>query len=91
MGRDKDLVVLITGCSSGIGRALAEEFSARGHRVFATARSQDSLADLESERVRTAELDVTDGDSIANAVAGRKCPEHGDSFSNKDSARSSGF
>ncbi len=70
MASDKDLVVLITGCSSGIGRALAEEFSARGHRVFATARSQDSLADLESERVRTAELDVTDGDSIANAVAG---------------------
>ena len=42
----EDQVVLITGCSSGIGRALAEEFARRGHRVLATARSEDSLEEL---------------------------------------------
>lgn len=69
MVSQRDLVVLITGCSSGIGRALAEEFAARGHRVFATARSRESLTDLEGERVQTASLDVTAAGSIAGAVA----------------------
>ena len=32
------LIILITGCSSGIGAALAEEFQDRGHEVYATAR-----------------------------------------------------
>ena len=36
-------VILITGCSSGIGAALAEEFHERGHRVYATARRPESL------------------------------------------------
>jgi len=36
-------VVLITGCSTGIGRALAGEFARKGHRVIATARTSDSL------------------------------------------------
>jgi NAD(P)-dependent dehydrogenase (short-subunit alcohol dehydrogenase family) len=39
-------VVLITGCSAGIGRALAEEFLRRGDLVTATARNADSLAGL---------------------------------------------
>jgi len=39
-------VILITGCSSGIGAALAEEFHERGHRVYATARRPESLAAL---------------------------------------------
>jgi len=61
-------VVLITGCSSGIGRALAEEFARRGHRVLATARSRDSIEELASDRIRTARLDVTDPESIDRAV-----------------------
>lgn len=39
-------VILITGCSSGIGAALAEEFHERGHRVYATARRPEALAAL---------------------------------------------
>lgn len=62
-------VVLITGCSSGIGRALAEEFLKRGDRVAATARNTDSLADLVGDRCLTLALDVTDDESIDRAVA----------------------
>lgn len=64
----EDQVVLITGCSSGIGRALAEEFARRGDRVMATARSEESLAELAGGRIRTARLDVTDPESIDGAV-----------------------
>jgi NAD(P)-dependent dehydrogenase (short-subunit alcohol dehydrogenase family) len=62
-------VILITGCSSGIGAALAEEFHERGHRVYATARRPESLAALVARGMRTLALDVTDADSIAAAAA----------------------
>jgi len=62
-------VVLITGCSSGIGAALAEEFHARGHRVYASARKPESLAALADRGMRTLALDVTDAGSIAAAAA----------------------
>lgn len=58
--------VLITGASKGIGRAIAIEFARRGHRVVATARNPDSLADLDVDQ-RLA-LDVTDADSVRAAV-----------------------
>ena len=61
--------ILITGCSSGIGAALAQEFHKRGHRVIATARRLESLQALQSQGVRTLALDVNDGASIANAMA----------------------
>ncbi len=56
--------VLITGCSTGIGRAAAEEFLSRGHRVYATARKLETLADLQARGMRTVALDVNDADSI---------------------------
>jgi NAD(P)-dependent dehydrogenase (short-subunit alcohol dehydrogenase family) len=63
-------VVLITGCSSGIGKATALAAAARGHRVYATARDKASLRDLEGGgRIRTLALDVTDTGSIGRAVA----------------------
>ncbi|MFJ4732057.1 SDR family oxidoreductase [Streptomyces sp. NPDC088770] len=58
--------VLITGASKGIGRAIAMELAHRGHRVIATARRPETLADLPVEqRLR---LDVTDQDSVDQAI-----------------------
>ena len=58
---------LITGCSTGIGRATAVELTKRGYEVVATARRPEVLADLDvAERLA---LDVTDAASIKAAVA----------------------
>lgn len=56
--------VLITGCSTGIGRALAQEFQQRGHRVYATARNLESLTELRAQGMEIAQLDVTDPASM---------------------------
>lgn len=42
---DKTWTVLVTGASSGIGRATAERFAVDGHRVIGTSRNPDSVAD----------------------------------------------
>jgi NAD(P)-dependent dehydrogenase (short-subunit alcohol dehydrogenase family) len=62
-------VILVTGCSSGIGRATAIEAAARGHRVFASARNLNDLAELERPpRLEGLRLDVTDSSSIRAAI-----------------------
>ena len=53
-------VVLITGCSSGIGRALADAFSGAGYEVWATARKAADVEHLAQAGFRAAALDVTD-------------------------------
>lgn len=58
-------ITLITGCSTGIGHALALALAERGRDVLATARRLDSLDDLMARGVRTARLDVDDPASIA--------------------------
>jgi NAD(P)-dependent dehydrogenase (short-subunit alcohol dehydrogenase family) len=60
--------VLITGCSTGIGRATAERLARNGHTVYATARRLDSIRDLEAHGCRLLELDVTDEQSMTAAV-----------------------
>jgi NAD(P)-dependent dehydrogenase (short-subunit alcohol dehydrogenase family) len=60
--------VLITGCSSGIGRATAEHLAGRGWTVYATARRPESIADLQAAGCRLLALDVTDEASMAEAV-----------------------
>ena len=45
----KDQVVLIVGASSGIGRAIAVEFAREGARVFASARREDRLRELQQQ------------------------------------------
>lgn len=60
--------ILITGASSGIGRATAERLAKRGEVVYATARRLEDLADLERLGCRVLALDVTDADSRERAV-----------------------
>lgn len=69
-------VVLITGCSSGIGHATALRLVRAGHRVYATARRPETLADLAGAGCRTLALDVTDEGSMVQAVQ-RIEAEHG--------------
>ena len=64
-----DRPILITGCSSGIGRESALSLHAAGRTVFATARRLDSIADLAEAGIRAARLDVTDEVSMVDAVS----------------------
>jgi NAD(P)-dependent dehydrogenase (short-subunit alcohol dehydrogenase family) len=70
MGIEKSRPVLITGCSTGIGRATAERLAEDGWNVHATARRLDSIEDLAELGCKTHPLDVTDEESMVSAVAG---------------------
>lgn len=61
--------VLITGCSSGIGRAAALRLAAAGYPVYATARRPESIADLADQGCQLLPLDVCDERSMAAAVS----------------------
>jgi NAD(P)-dependent dehydrogenase (short-subunit alcohol dehydrogenase family) len=60
--------ILITGCSSGIGRATAEHLARSSRTVYASGRTLESVAPLAASGCRTVQLDVTDEDSIRAAV-----------------------
>jgi NAD(P)-dependent dehydrogenase (short-subunit alcohol dehydrogenase family) len=62
-------VVLITGCSTGIGHATAARLARAGHTVIATARREDTLDDLTALGCQPLALDVTSEDSMRSAVA----------------------
>jgi NAD(P)-dependent dehydrogenase (short-subunit alcohol dehydrogenase family) len=61
--------VLISGCSTGIGRSTAERLAAKGWTVYATARKVDSIRDLAGKGCKVLALDVCNEDSIRAAVA----------------------
>lgn len=63
---------LITGCSTGLGRALAEAVIAAGHNAVVTARDVANVTDLaanNADRVLALPLDVTDTAQVSNAVS----------------------
>lgn len=69
---DSTRVWLITGCSSGLGKALARGALEQGHRVIATARDTAAVEELASgfpETCRTLPLDVTDTEQVKDVVA----------------------
>ena len=68
--------VLVTGCSSGIGKATASRLLKAGHTVYATARRAETLAELAAAGARTLPLDVTDETSMVTAVRAVE-DEHG--------------
>lgn len=62
---------LITGCSTGLGRALAEEVLARGHQAVVTARDVEAVRDLvdaHPDRALAVALDVTSDEQVRTAV-----------------------
>ncbi|UPM42368.1 SDR family oxidoreductase [Halocatena salina] len=71
-----DKTVLITGCSSGVGRATATAFLEEEWTVYATARNTEDIESLADVGCETAPLDVTDEDSIT-AVVDRILDEQG--------------
>jgi NAD(P)-dependent dehydrogenase (short-subunit alcohol dehydrogenase family) len=68
--------VLITGCSTGIGRATALRLARAGLTVYATARREETIAELRAAGCRILPLDVTDEASMRAAVATVEA-EHG--------------
>jgi NAD(P)-dependent dehydrogenase (short-subunit alcohol dehydrogenase family) len=61
--------VLVTGCSSGIGRATAERLARRGWTVYASARQRESIKDLADAGCKLLTLDVADEASRRAAIA----------------------
>ena len=59
-------IVLITGCSTGIGRDLAERLTRSGYTIIATARKAESLENLPA--ALKLPLDVTQPNSIQQAI-----------------------
>lgn len=68
--------MLVTGCSSGIGRSVAARLAAAGYVVYATARRPETLGELAAAGARTLALDVTDEASMTAAVRAVEA-EHG--------------
>ena len=61
--------VLITGCSTGIGRLAAKTFHEKGWNVIATMRNPENEGEFKAQsNFRVARLDVTDKESIRAAV-----------------------
>ncbi|MCB9744747.1 MAG: SDR family oxidoreductase [Alphaproteobacteria bacterium] len=69
-------VILVTGCSRGVGRALALERASRGWTVVATLRGEAGRAPLEAAGVEVEALDVTDGPAH-DALVARVLARHG--------------
>ncbi len=64
----KNRSVLVTGCSSGIGRATAKLLREKGWTVYPTARKENDLEELRREGFDAISLDVSSSESIVEAV-----------------------
>lgn len=61
-------IALVTGASSGIGRATARALAGEGMVVYATARRMEDVSSLEADGFEALRLDVTNEDSMVEAV-----------------------
>ncbi|RMF51894.1 MAG: SDR family NAD(P)-dependent oxidoreductase [Bacteroidetes bacterium] len=62
-------VVLVTGASSGIGKATAERLLADGHTVYVAARCVDRMRDLETRGATALKMDITREDEVTAVIA----------------------
>lgn len=62
-------IILITGCSTGIGYKTAQVLKQRGHTVITSARKQSDVKRLVAEGFACVQLDLADSQSIHKAVA----------------------
>jgi NAD(P)-dependent dehydrogenase (short-subunit alcohol dehydrogenase family) len=60
--------ILITGCSSGIGRYCAEQLHQSDYQVIASCRKIEDVAELKAKGLSCVQLDVTDSESIHSAL-----------------------
>jgi len=67
--------VLVTGCSTGIGRETARRLAGKGWKVYATARRPESIEDLKAEGCETLACDVTDEASMSACVSAVEAAE----------------
>ncbi|MGD8911099.1 MAG: SDR family NAD(P)-dependent oxidoreductase [Chromatiales bacterium] len=61
-------IILITGCSSGIGRCVANGLKSKGYRVIATTRQSQDVENLSAAGLEALPLDLDCSHSIAEAV-----------------------
>src|SRR5688500_4149010 len=61
-------IALVTGASSGIGRATAQLLARNGFYVFAAARRMYRLEEIRSDTIEPIQLDVTDGEAVFGVV-----------------------
>ena len=66
---DKKEVALVTGASSGIGKAAVGELLDRGIVVYAGARRMEKMDDIKAKGARLVKLDVTDDELLSDVVA----------------------
>lgn len=69
--------VLITGCSSGIGRALADTFAQQGYEVWASARKSEDVARLAEAGFHAVQLDVNDAAAVEQLASTLKARNAG--------------
>jgi NAD(P)-dependent dehydrogenase (short-subunit alcohol dehydrogenase family) len=78
-------VILITGCSTGVGLATATLLARSGHVVYASMRNLAKKDELQKaaaeagalpENLHFTQLDVTKDESVASAVGTTPCPVH---------------
>jgi NAD(P)-dependent dehydrogenase (short-subunit alcohol dehydrogenase family) len=70
-------LVVVTGASSGIGRAAAEHLAGAGFHVLAGIRSDRDAAAVSSDAIEAVYLDITDEEQVANLVRRLESDQHG--------------